>query len=58
MFCGLLNLHCTYTLTTKEENTFKNQDGVPGIQASAMEPGGHCAGVFRHIPVLLRTGIF
>ena len=55
MFCGLLNLHCTYTLTTKEENTFKNQDGVPGIQASAMEPGGHCAGVFRHIPASLRT---
>ena len=38
--------------------SFKNQNEVTVVQAFKMELGGHCGCVFRHIPVLLRTGIF
>ena len=36
-------------LTIKEKNAFKNQNGVTVVQASKMEPGGHCECGFRQV---------
>ena len=37
---GLLNTHRTTALTIREEDAFKNQNGVAAVQASRVDPGG------------------
>ena len=52
-FVAYHNIHCTFALTIKEKNAFKNQNGITVVQASKMKLGGHCG--FRHSPATLRT---
>ena len=35
--------------------SFKKQNEVTSIQATKMEPGGHCICCFRHVPASQRT---
>ena len=51
---GLLNTHHMTALTSREEDAFKNQNGVAAVQASREDPGGWG---FRHVPASLRTRI-
>ena len=45
------NMNCTYVLTIKEKNAFKNQNGVTVVQALIMKAGGRCGYAFRQVSV-------
>ena len=45
---GLLNTHHMTALTSREEDAFKNQNGVAAVQASREDPGGEGSDTFLH----------
>ena len=50
-FMACQNMNCTYVLTIKEKNAFKNQNGVTVVQALIMKAGGHCGCALRQVSV-------